>query len=612
MKRLIFDIETDNLYHKMKHLHCLVVRDVDTDEVWRFNSQKQDIRKGIDLLDTADEIIGHNIVNFDIPVLARDNGGWKPKARLCDTLLLSRLIKTDLDEQDWAMRRTRPDFPIQMIGRHSLKAWGYRLELMKGDYIAQHGMDTWTQGLEDYCVQDTLVTKRLWQHFVNIEYSAEAIKLEHDFAVVMSEMEVRGFTFDKSKAIELMFTLNKRKDELSASLGKLFSADAVSMKSHLWLAGGKEFDTKKTAMAFEFKAKDIKKGEHKTKYISFNPASRDMIADRLMRKGWKPTEFTDNGKPTVDETVMSTLVSQFPEAAKLSEYLLVSKRLGQLVEGKEAWLRHETNGKIHGQVVTNGAVTGRCSHRHPNMGQVPSVTSPYGKECRALFKPAEGAVLVGVDASGLELRCLAHYLAPWDNGEYANEIIKGDIHTKNQLAAGLPTRASAKTFIYAFLYGAGDEKIGQVIGKGEAAGREIKTQFLNSLPALRRLKECIEDVIKTRAPRPYLVGLDGRHLFIRSKHAALNTLLQSAGALIVKKATVLMHRSLLEAGLIQRGDVGFVAHVHDEFQLECRPEVAEEVKSLGILSIRNAGLEFNFQCPLDGEARSGSNWAETH
>jgi DNA polymerase I-like protein with 3'-5' exonuclease and polymerase domains len=283
---------------------------------------------------------------------------------------------------------------------------------------------------------------------------------------------------------------------------------------------------------------------------------------------------------------------------------MIQKRLGQLAEGKEAWVKLEKNGRIHGRVNTNGAVTGRCTHSNPNMAQVPAVRAPYGKECRELFTVAKGYKMVGADASGLELRCLAHFMGKWDEGAYAKELLEGDIHTANQKAAGLETRDQAKTFIYAFLYGAGDAKIGTVVGKGQEEGAKLRANFLKKTPALKYLKDAVEKAAK----RGYLLGLDGRKLWIRSEHAALNTLLQSAGALVMKKACCILDKMIKESGF----DAKFALNVHDEWQIEVKEEVAELVGNLAVQAIRDAGDFFNFRCPLDGEFRVGNNWAETH
>ena len=355
----------------------------------------------------------------------------------------------------------------------------------------------------------------------------------------------------------------------------------------------------------------IEKGEPLKKRIPFNPGSRDQIAKRFMQRGWKPADFTPDGRARVDEPILKELAKDgYEEAGPLLEYLMIQKRLGQLAEGNEAWLKLvKADGRLHGRVTTNGAVTGRCTHSKPNLAQVPNAGSPYGKECRELFTVGEGKKLVGCDASGLELRCLAHYMARYDGGAYAKILLEEDIHTANQKAAGLPTRDNAKTFIYAFLYGAGDEKIGKIIGKGQAEGKSIKKEFLDKTPALKKLREAVEQAVEARG---YLVGLDGRQLPIRSPHAALNTLLQSAGALIMKQATVLLNRYLEVKGWSFARDYALVGHIHDEVQLEVDEDKADTVGQLAVKAIQDAGRSFNFRCRLDGEYKVGQNWAETH
>jgi DNA polymerase I-like protein with 3'-5' exonuclease and polymerase domains len=341
----------------------------------------------------------------------------------------------------------------------------------------------------------------------------------------------------------------------------------------------------------------------KSKTVVFNPGSRHHIANRLKAMyGWKPKEMTDKGQPKVDETVLEKL--RYPEAKLLTEYLLVQKRLGMLAEGDNAWLKMvKPNGRIHGEVITNGAVTGRATHRNPNIAQVPAVKALYGKECRTLFTVPKDRVLVGVDVSGLELRMLAFFMKDL---EYAREVCDGDIHTVNQKAAGLATRDQAKTFIYAFCYGAGPEKIGSIAGGGAKHGKELRKQFLERTPALNAL---ILDV-KRAAERGYLKGLDGRRLHIRSDHAALNTLLQSAGALVCKQWMVEVDRMLALKQWSHK--VQQVAWIHDECQFECDPDIADEFGREAIDCIRKAGEFFKLSVPLTGEHKIGKNWAETH
>jgi DNA polymerase I-like protein with 3'-5' exonuclease and polymerase domains len=335
---------------------------------------------------------------------------------------------------------------------------------------------------------------------------------------------------------------------------------------------------------------------------SFNPGSRIQIAKRLISLGWKPKKFTEKGQVVVDETVLAGV--DIPEAKLIAEYLLVQKRVSQV----SSWLDCvQQDGRVHGKVFTNGAVTGRMTHNSPNMAQVPSSGSPWGKECRDCWIVPDGYKLVGIDASGLELRMLAHYMK---DADYARAVVDGkkedgtDIHTKNQIAAGLKTRDQAKTFIYAFLYGAGPAKIGSVVGGGEKEGRKLIEAFLSNTPALEELRT----KVSRNAEKGWLTGLDGRHLQIRSAHAALNTLLQGAGAIVMKKALVLLDRKIKAMKL----NAHFVANVHDEWQIEVAEADAEMVAAMGIQSIRQAGEKFKLNCPLDGEANIGLTWGDTH
>ena len=247
------------------------------------------------------------------------------------------------------------------------------------------------------------------------------------------------------------------------------------------------------------------------------------------------------------------------------------------------------------------------THSKPNLGQVPRVGSPLGKECRSLFAAPEGKMLVGIDASGLELRMLAHYMR---DQAYVTAVVSGsskdgtDVHTMNQKAAGLPSRDAAKTFIYAYLYGAGAAKIGTIVGAGYKEGQQMMDKFMAATPALRTLKSKVD----TLASRGYLPGLDGRRLWVRSAHKALNTLLQGAGAIVMKKALVILYNDLRAAGI----DPAFVLNIHDEWQIEALPEQAETVGKMGAEAIRKAGEHFNMRCPLAGEYKEGNTWADTH
>jgi DNA polymerase I-like protein with 3'-5' exonuclease and polymerase domains len=340
----------------------------------------------------------------------------------------------------------------------------------------------------------------------------------------------------------------------------------------------------------------------KDSVVEFNPGSRQQIADRLMSLGWKPTEKTEGGGWKVDETVLSGV--DIPEAKLVAEYLMLVKRTSQI----QSWIDAvKDDGRIHGKVITNGAVTGRMTHSSPNMAQVPASGSPYGKECRACFTVPKGKKLVGCDASGLELRMLAHYM---QDTAYTEFVVNGkredgtDIHTVNQKSAGLPTRDNAKTFIYAFLYGAGDAKIGSIVGGSAADGKKLKNRFLRQTPALKKLIEKVQKIGACGS----LPGLDGRRVWIRSDHAALNTLLQSAGAIVMKQALIHLQEKLEYAKI----DALFVGNIHDELQIEVCADKAEEVGILAKQAIIDAGSTLGLRCPLDGDYSIGNSWAETH
>jgi len=606
MQTIIFDIETTAIedfcsLDGLEKILCISLMSYPSSEVTTYHG---DFSEALEILQWADVIVGHNIINFDIPAIQKVYPEWEPKGRILDTLVLSRLGWTDLRQQDaiW------PDFPSRLSGSHSLKAWGLRLNEEKAAFGDDpEDWSKYTEEMRAYCEQDVRVTAALYKHAnTHMNLSGEAVILEHDFAEAIRDQWRNGMEFDEQAAARLHEQLVACHLAIEEELQVIFPPKEEPMKTRAyWVAdSGNKYKTKKAAVEAGEKGTLLKPGPFRIKKTPFNPGSRVMIANAFIEKyDWKPSQFTPDGRPKVDETVLRSL--DYPEAKPLAEYLMLGKRLGQLAEGKEAWLRLSKNGRIHGRINPCGAVTGRCTHAGPNLAQVPSVSAPWGKECRALFTVPRGKALVGVDLSGLELRCLAHYMAKYDGGAYAREILEGDIHTANQLAAGLNERNESKVFIYAFLYGAGDTKLGSVIGKGAEAGRRLRRQFLAKTPALARLKAAIDMRVESKS---YLMGIDGRVLKIRSQHSALNTLLQSAGAVVVKKATVYMNRQLAASGI----DFKQVAHIHDEIQFECNPEDAEMVGKVAVTCIQRAGDFFNFRCPLDGEYSIGNNWAETH
>jgi DNA polymerase I-like protein with 3'-5' exonuclease and polymerase domains len=551
--RLLLDIETTLDHSK---IWCVVTKDLDTNEVkvWK---EAKDLSEYIK---AASLIVAHNGIAFDFHLLKKL---WKCQItlkRVRDTLVLSRLLNPSLD------------------GGHSLSNLGNLLGIQKSEFT---DFDLKTQTIEEmveYCIQDVEVLHRIYNYLEaelkRQEFSTQSQELEHEVQAIIAIQERNGFRFNEQSAMQLLAEFKTRLESIIVEMQRIFPPKITSGRTH-----------KTTGRPLSDIVED------------FNPGSRKQIAERLIEKGWKPEKFTEKGSVIVDETTLEGL--DFPEAKAIAEYLMLQKRIAQI----ESWMEHtQPDGRVHGKVITNGAVTGRMTHHSPNMAQVPNSGAIYGPECRNLWTVEKGCKLVGIDASGLELRMLAHYM---NDNEYTNEVISGDIHTANQKAAGLETRNQAKTFIYAFLYGAGAAKIGKIVGGSSKEGQKLINNFLRNTPKLERLRERVSEAFTKRG---VLLGLDGRKLLVRSEHSALNTLLQGAGAIAMKKALVLLHKDLTNRKIPFK----LVANVHDEWQVEVSEQFADEVGQSGVRAIQNAGLEFKMNCPLTGEYKIGDTWKETH
>jgi DNA polymerase I-like protein with 3'-5' exonuclease and polymerase domains len=556
--KVVFDIETTMTADK---IWCIVCKHNDT--YYQFRQDK--LHRFEEFIKQTDEVIGHNIIGFDIPVINKIFGYDLFKhCKITDTLILSRLLSPMIE------------------GGHSLKNWGIKLGKNK---IAFEQFDFFSEEMLTYCRNDVDLTQKLYKFLIKrTEDFGESIKLEHDVAKIIQKQHERGFKIDIVEANMLQAKFQEDMNILQSKVRETFPPLKIET----------EFIPKSNN-----KTRGYVKGVPfiKVKYKEFNLGSRQQIAERLVMLGWKPKKKTEKGHTIVDEKVLSK-IKNIPEADLIKKFLTLQKRIAQVNSWIEAT---REDGRVHGKVITNGTITGRMSHQSPNMAQVPAVYSPYGKECRELWVVNNKYKLVGVDASGLELRMLAHYM---NDKDYIHEIVNGDIHTTNQIAAGLESRDESKTFIYAFIYGAGSKKIGSIIGGNERDGDRIKEKFLRATPSLRRLREKVDGVSKKR----WIRGLDQRRIIIRHPHAALNTLLQGAGSCVMKKALTLLHKNV-----IRKQIKAFpVVNVHDEFQYEVEESRAEEFGRIAVQSIIDAGKQLNIRCPLDGKYKVGSNWAETH
>ena len=624
MKTLFFDIETNAIedwsnLSDLKTVHCLSIYDPTTPKMITYHGAG--ITNGLQELAKADHIVGHNVLGFDIPALGKLYSFHPPLVKVLDTMVMAKCIVPDVRNDDFL----RNKFDKSLVGSHSLKAWGIRLnKLTKLSYGEEDGaFDSYNEDMRKYCERDTIVTQLLYDYLMSSKPSSQMLAIEHWFAYLMRLQEKQGFAFDIEKAEKLEMKLASVRADLLDKLQKEFPSKTEEMKTPSgwsleieWNDGLEIISAAtKTELKKELKSRNLKqtlvkdavKLANKTKTVPFNPGSRQQIAERLSSLGYELPIEPDAKTPKVDEAVLRSIEHPFAEV--LCDYLLVTKRLGQLAEGNQAWLKLQKDGRIHGRVNTNGAVTGRCTHQNPNVAQVPACRAEYGEECRDLFKAGDGYKLVGCDAAGLELRMLAHYLAYYDGGEYAKEVIEGDIHTFNMKRAGLSNRDQAKTMIYAFLYGAGDAKIGEIVGGSAKEGQMLKRKFLSNLPALKKLQAEVQQKVQ-RSNK--LIGLDGRVLPVRSPHAALNMLLQSAGAVCMKVALLQLFARLNRMKWQHGREYSFVANVHDEFQAEVKPDKASVFCELAVDAIRRAGKELKLNVMLDGEAKIGETWAQTH
>jgi len=584
MLSLVFDIETDDL--KATKLWCIVAQDLDSNKLYRFAPHQ--LESGLEFLQSADRLVGHNIIGFDIPVIKKLTGVDLSKKKLADTLVLSRLFN-----------------PVRE-GGHSLEMWGYRLNCKKIEF---DDYSEYSKEMMDYCVQDVILNTQVYHRLVEESkgFSKESVKLEQGVSLILKDQEHSGFEFDQPRAEDLLASLYKRMNDVEEEVHETFKPKVMKEKlTPIILKSGKlslmaynETTKKKTKASDEEREKLFAGASSviRTYEIPFNLGSRQQIGAYLQDFGWKPKKLTPTGHPVVDERTLSK-ITNIPEAILIAEYLLLQKRIAQI----ESWINAlEDDGRVHGFVIPNGTITGRMTHRKPNMAQVPSIKSPYGKECRECWIVKKGNKLVGIDASGLELRMLAHYMK---DKEFTNEIINGDIHTRNQRIAGLQSRDQAKTFIYALLYGAGDAKIGQVVGGSKEDGARLKERFFANQPSFRRLRERVTKA----STKGYLKGLDGRRIFIRNTHSSLNSLLQGGGAIVMKRALIMLDKEATKNNL----DYQFVANIHDEWQVEVSNEHAETFGTLAVKAIEDAGDYYNMRCPLDAEYKIGDNWSETH
>ena len=627
MQTYIFDLETDGLLDDMTKIWSAGICDPETGIVQVFcddDPELPNLSEGIALLKSADRVVAHNLIGFDYWALEKLYPGTLKKSQCWDSIVVAALLEPE--------KRS-----------HAIAAYGKEFGAPKGDFknfkCEPEPGKTFKDILAEmnaYMVRDVEINVRIYNKLQALINKGDAdwmhsIDTEMKVQWCLAMQEQHGFRLDLDAAYKLDAVLREESIQLERKLQEIFPPEFVPHKGTWDYSERRWVAVEITTPKVNRKPQGITKDVPYTKMVEemFNPGSRQQIVRRLSAKyrDWKPTQFTPTGIPQIDEGSLSNM--SFPEAEPLKRYFRVNKQLSQLSEGKNAWLKLEKNGYVKGRVKSVGCRTHRMSHFAPNMAQVDA----KDKRMRQVWVADEGHKLVGCDAAALELRMLAHYLAIWDNGEYAKAVIEGktedgtDVHSRTKVIAGLQSRNSAKTLTYAFLYGAGNEKLSEImiddakaagvkppVGKGYQLGKKTRTKLETGIEGLGKLIKVCQARDKSQS---WLKGLDGRKVQTSGQHSALNTLLQSAGAIVMKQALVELHFRIGPArGLVDSdfNPVGwaYVANVHDEFQMTAEPEIAEKLGQAARDAIIEAGRVLKLRCELDGEYMIGDSWSETH
>lgn len=626
---VVCDIECDSLTPSV--IWCIVCKEIDTGKVHTF----RDLRVFLDFSKKISGVIGHNIIGYDLPVLKK----FIPQLHLTledciDTLVVSRLLNFG-------------------IGKHSLEAWGERLGILKTEF---HDFSKYSDEMLKYCIQDVEVTHKLYlkfQKYIESPQWAKALKLEHDTAIICNDLHDNGFVFNKPKAQELLnevtILLSSIDEELQLSFPpktklireinpKATKSGALSLTDFRFL---KTEDSKHIDLSVYTLGAPFSRFE----WVEFNPGSHKQVVERLNEIGWEPFEKTKahadaekDGLVTSDhrtygwklsEANLETIPPDAPESTqKLVQRFLLANRRSTLEQWlsltSEAPIESESTSRIHGRFHHIGAWSHRMSHSDPNMANAPSVDSKYqgdelkamarywGHEMRALFTVPSDSLLVGVDAEGIQLRVLAHYM---NDPVFTEALVNGsskdgtDVHTLNANILGVE-RPRSKTFVYAWLLGASvsSGKIPHILGCSKRQAKDKVEEFLEAYPGLKKLRT--HDIPRD-ASNGYFVGLDDRLVLCNSEHLMLAGYLQNGEALIMKHATQLWYDKLIRKEMHK---LKFINYVHDEWETEVRGdmELAEYVGKVQADCIRQAGIDLGLRCPLAGNYKIGKTWYDVH
>lgn len=667
--RIVFDIETNGMLYQpwrwsaswkkdpppiADRVHCICLTESGSGKIERYHDDPRiprdgDINDGIARLDRADILIGHNIIRYDIPVLEKLRGRVTPKGQTWhDTLVMAHLGYTSLLEKD---KRMQPrDLPDALYGKQSLRAWGYRIGCHKGHVNDTEDWSTFDEDMLRYCARDVEANDKLYRMFRTswADKMDEAVRIEHEFVVALESQMNCGWHIDEDAAWELVRKLTIEKNEMEEELLSLFpprlvppqfifntDTCGVAHGADKWIPNPEAEEPNKWWNPAVLKRKE--------KVYPFKPNSSIQVIWNLNKKyGWVPKKFTNKGNPEFGEAIIATL--PFEECKGLVRYSQVCSRLAELCGDSGYLTLLWEDARLHGRIDHCGAVTHRCTHSSPNMGNVTGVTNRagvpqlYGKEMRALFTvPDDSYCIVGADASGLELRMLGNAMARFDGGDYAREVVDGDAHTKNVHALGLSKwyprrkgeddkkhrkrlRTASKSIVYAHNYGAANFRLGsQLVPEGEVwsdaktkkAGKEIRSNLMAGLPAL---KELIDSLKEGWREGSVILGIDGREAENRAAYQSLNTKLQMDGAIVIKWATAILHgwATATWGPPSKDGPWCMVGHVHDEMQFQVKKSIAKELGKMACDAITEAGDQLGVACRLSGEHNVGVSWADTH
>jgi DNA polymerase I len=604
---LIFDIETNGLLPKVTKLHCIVIHNPDTNETFRYTNTQID--EGLSKLTTADILVGHNISGYDIPAIEQLSDGYTLTKTMHDTLLMSRMFFiTTLKDKDYSRLKTGL-FPKNLVGKHSLKAWGYRLSQHKGDYADTTDWQTYSPEMLDYCERDVSVTALLYDYLIleagKQKTQPEAYEIESLSNYWLTQGELNGIGFDQVEAARLYAQLSEQREEASVALKELFKPETVSLGL---------FTPKRTNARLGYiEGVPVQK----QKVVEFNPNSTAHIARRLTNTyGWEPTELTPTGLPKITEAILQPL--PFKPVPDLIKYKSSQKLISQLAEGHVNWLKLVRNHKIHGRTMCTGTRTGRMSHSKPNMAQIPSKP-----EVRKLFKPTRPNWFYhDTDLSGIELRILAHYLAQYDSGYFASVVSEGDPHELFMSWTGIQNRNIQKSFTYALIYGAGTQKLGELVAQDKyyldnRTPQSINTTLLGQqatetiLKELTGYKNLCQAAMAADVKRGEIKLLDTRKVKTAGEHSALNTLIQGSASVVLKHWMCNTYNQLQDASF--KDEVKFVAAVHDELLFEVSTEpIGEQLTHLINSSLQTTVKHLKIQCPLSSNSLLGKNWSEVH